>query len=1036
VVKNFQKKNFKKTFCLSLFAALFFITTISSSISYADSDHDYGIGRIRSCNADGAPSGLEYDVIKGGKDVKFALDNPICITVIATSYALVKIGIAQMNGVCGTGSSVPRITPSPLLDAKDIVSATIKAATNAACAASEVGAMAAYTAAMTQMKIIYDIANATYNNTSVCGSNWTKSDTINYNRALPYYKQELQLKIDAYSRNGSPLLSLTSGDKVFREWYYGGVEVEDNPIDDEVCRDVTQPNSPPQKYYLKGTEAGNYNCDKYNLASGQNDPLTNAPITSQNRLNDFKKAYDCCKKRSQQFICIDTGDEKRFCKGGSRCTMNVKGAAFPITFSAEMRDDDRLICAETYSLCPYNFSIGGGTDYCDYYRDGKWTEGDDGAPSSGYWTMISQEKTASTTDALGAKVAANCGTDSEIRNADCTFNSKAGKCKNYCQYLSHCTKAAGSSYIYNSSISSPYFSAACINFVGDSKNQTGFNGGFILGNQRHFSAPIAQCMKETLENVFYDRAGHSDCAEYGELPSADGSCPSGRYQTDGTFVHKLGNPVKSQSFFTKLQDTLQFAVKLVLTLSVMLYGMKILVGKDGTGAIKKKDLMIYILKIGLVLYFATGDAWQSKFFGGVYGASAEFSRMVFKIPVGINETQRDGCQFGDLTTPDGVTTLATGTNRYPAGKEYLAMWDTLDCKIMRYLGFGPQVSTANIASLIFAGYFTGAIGIYFAMMVMFFGFFFIVATIRALHVFLCSSISIIIFIFVSPIIIPCVLFEKTQDIFKQWLTNLIAFCLQPMILFAYIAFFITVLDKSLIGSASFHGAPPYKTITCEKICKDSNGEVVPYDASTNVAPPCDQPGQVEIDPMNDSVACLININSFGKFPGLEILGLEIPILINIFSSHVKERILTLTRGALIMYLLCSFMDEIPNITKTLIGGSMVEQPKISAGELMSKSINMARALQKRAVGGGIKLGKKGANSAKEAARKALTKSGGGSGSNTGGSRGDHGGSSSKGGDSAGKSSSGGGDSGGGSSSGGGDSGGGSSSGGGDSGDGS
>jgi type IV secretory pathway VirB6-like protein len=472
-----------------------------------------------------------------------------------------------------------------------------------------------------------------------------------------------------------------------------------------------------------------------------------------------------------------------------------------------------------------------------------------------------------------------------------------------------------------------------------------------------------------LENVFYNRAGHSKCYNVNESPTYGGICPSGQYATDGNFVFKEGNSVKSSSFFSVIQNSMQDVVKIVLTLSIVFYGMNILTGKADIR--QKKDILMYLVKIGLVLYFATGDAWQNQFFKGVYGASSQLSQIVFKISTPDAENQRDGCQFGKLAKSDG-TEIASVQN-YPVGKEYLALWDTLDCKMMRYLGFGPEVSVANIVSLIFAAFFTGAAGIYFALSVMIFGFFFIQAAIRALHIFLSSCISIIIMVFVSPIIIPTALFHKTSNIFKQWTVELMSFCLQPLILFAYIAFFITIMDKTMIGSATFSGNPPAKRVSCEIICKKSDGTIVPY---SNGAPPaCDNPGEKKINPLNDSVACLININDFGKFPGFELIGISIPVIKNVFEGNVKEKILTILKGALVMFLLAQFMDEIPGITSALMGGVGLPGSTVKASDLFNKTAGAVAAAQARIAGGLKKHGGSGAKSAYEAVKSHTGKEG-------------------------------------------------------------
>jgi type IV secretory pathway VirB6-like protein len=883
-----------------------------------------------------------------------------------------------MNRVCGSGSSFPRFSPSPIQDSIDLARASITVATNTGsveCSRAYFTSSGIFALAMSQIAIIYGIAKSVYDDSHVCGSNWMGPNVQKYDISTPNYKQTVKLAIEGYISNESTALLSISDNKTYREWFYDGVEVEDNPSEGEACRDpllaptefvlqdskreaikigefvsnfeIVDQNEktyPKQKYYLKGLKSGNFNCKRYLLPVGSNDPATNQPIT-QSRFNDFQKAYNCCLSRSQNYICIHYSGKDVFCKAGSICQING------ISFSAKALTSDRLICAESYSLCPYNFTLSGGTEYCDYYKDGIWNEG------TGRWNMITHDNRK-----IGT-ANENCSSFSEIRDNNCILNNKAGKCRNYCQYLTHCTKTSDAPFQYKSGLGSPYFSDACINFVGDSQNKTAFGGGFILGSQRHFSAPIAQCVKETLENLFYNRVGHSSCENINEYPSSDGSCPSDKYTQNGNFSYKKGNTVKDTSFFGMIQNNMQNLVKLTITMSIMFYGMNILVGKNSIG--NKKDILTYIFKIAMVLYFATGDAWQTSFFKGVYGAGAEFSRMVFKIGLDSNALKRDGCQFGTYKLANG-STYNSGKN-YPAGKEYLALWDTLDCKIMRYLGYGPEVSVANIASLIFAAFFTGPPGFYFAISVLLIAFFFIAATIRALHIFLSACMSIIIFVFVSPLIIPLCLFKKTENIFKGWLTNLISFCFQPIILFAYIAIFCTIIDKTMIGSATFVGDPPSKTISCKEICKDSNGNIVPF--VDGKEPACDKTGEKLHYPKNDSVACLINLNDFGKDPGFEIIGIGIPILYDLLfkntAGDIKAKLLTILRGFLVMFLLYKFMDEIPGIASSLIGGTKLPGSQADALAMLSSAAGMIRGAQLR----GFRGGKKAANSAYNKAKK-------------------------------------------------------------------
>lgn len=928
-----------------LILLLIFITFVVSDSAYADITS--GIGRKRECNASGKPDGLDYSVTNGGKDLQFVMSNPVCATLALTLYANTKMALSKMNAVCATGSGL-RITPSPIMDLVDISKASKKALSNQECFKATVGATGSLFVFLGALGVVYAVAKTAYEETEICGHEWYQANTAKYVMTSPNYKQQLQDKIREYIKDENSarrLENLSLSNKTYREFYYGGVEFEDEPKDmynvgPETCRDPSisgrglDVNSkyedfPPQKYYLRGLEAGNYNCKRYKLMSdGQDDPLAppGTPLSNY-RKGLYQKAFECCKDRSQNFICIRRAghsgatDETRtdydnhvFCKAGKKCTLRT------ITYETKSIDNNTLICANSYSVCPYNFAVSGGAEYCDFYKDASWDS------NRKRWIPI-------TSDIIST---GNCAGKSEIRDNDCSVNKKAGRCRNYCQYLTHCTQTSAPDFPYNTSITSPYFSSACINFTGDSLNQTSYNTGFVMGSQRHFSTPIAQCVKETLENIFHNKAGHSLCKNKDDIPSSTGVCSSGNYE------YRKNYEVQKKSFFQKIQDTLHTAIKIALVMAITFYGFNILIGKSDIR--QKKDILMFLIKIGFVMYFAAGDAWQSTFFNGLYGASTEFSRMVFKISSEADENKNDGCQFGILTKSNG-TEISSG-RIYPQGKEYLALWDTLDCKIARYLGFGPEASVANLASLIFAGMFSSIVAtaaIYMDVALMFFGFFMLALTIRALHIFLSSVIAIILMVFVSPIIIPTVLFKKTENIFKGWLTNLISFCLQPMFLFAYIAIMIMVFDKTMIGSATFYGEGPMRSMSCSEYCKSADGAI----SEITDANKCEGEGQNIVNPMDDSVACLINVDSFNKFPGLEVIGLSIPILDNILSSNVKERILTLLKGALVMYLLYKFADEIPGITSAIIGGAALPKSDSNAMKMMRKVAGAAKNIQKR-----------------------------------------------------------------------------------------
>jgi type IV secretory pathway VirB6-like protein len=958
-----------QNFCKSFFIFIFLLTVLVPKDSYAD--NETGIGRARTCSAgSGEVEGLEFNPTSGGKDVEFVMTNDVCLGVVIGAYAAVKIAITNMNWQCGNKTPI-RYTPSIFSDIIDVAKCTPKCSTTSPACCTAIGlvgvAMAGFLAFL---GVQYGIADTVFKNTSVCGANWMKPSVTNYDFSAGDYKAWVQSNIDTYVRDqntSSDGLSLNN--QTYREWLYNGVEYDDNPYSGTVCYDPTKGTSskdkwgkyPRQKYYLKGTEAGNYNCKRYLLLPGQE-------VKTGVNWSDMKTAYECCLDRSQNYMCLDYTNvaavdtkaadgvnyiQKKntptFCKKNEQCKMMLPSYVDRITdvsvpqvenggvrFETQSEDSGgTLLCAKTYSLCPYNFNIGGGSDFCDFYRDGIWNS------NQNRWTIITQEQID----------AGQCSSNSEIRNPDCTYNSKAGKCKNYCQYLVHCTKTAMITSPYQSGLGSPYFAQACLDFIGDSQNNSAFDTGIIMGKQTHFTAPIAQCIKESLENLFYNRAGHSKCLKYDEYPSSDGTCESGLYAlTSGNLKYKKGEKVKESSFFQQIQNMMHLVVKMGITLAVVFYGINILLGKANLG--DKKSILVFIFKIALVMYFCVGTAWQDIFFRGFYDSSMAFANMLFKIETLQNPLQRDGCQFGKVSLSDGTQEIVS---TYPSGKEYLAIWDTIDCKMMRYLGFGPQMTNANIASMVFAAWLIGPIGIYFALSVMIFGFFLVSLGIRALHIFISSAAAIIILIFVSPLIIPCGMFEKTKGIFEGWLGKLMSFCLQPMILFAYVAVFIMVMDQTLIGSATFHGKAPTKTMSCSRICVGGDGVVVPY--VNDQEPECKKEDKQEfINPLDDSVACLLNFQGFSQWHAFEMIGVALPALTNLFSENPKQRILTMLKGALVMYLLYVFMDEIPGIIEALVGGGVKGGPSANAVGMLTKSMGAAAGAATRLASLGGKVG--------------------------------------------------------------------------------
>lgn len=283
-------------------------------------------------------------------------------------------------------------------------------------------------------------------------------------------------------------------------------------------------------------------------------------------------------------------------------------------------------------------------------------------------------------------------------------------------------------------------------------------------------------------------------------------------------------------------------------------------------------------------------------------------------------TKMDDCKFPRHNYLDSNDTTIKNA-QYPPGKSYLKIWDTLDCKILKAIGLTPNISVPNILLIMIAALFTGGLGVIFFIATFIFAFFLIALTLRALHIFIMSIILIALLIYISPITIICILFERTKKIFDSWSKLLTGNALQPIFLFAYLGIMISMFDYLIIGDA---------TIT------------IPDDNDVTKSTINCKPGGTEI---NNSIYCIFKIADLGKsdLTGFEALGVGIPIL----RDLNQERVNHIFKSALLMYIFAKFIDKISDFSARLVNSSRIEADTPGVSAMTKKSYNFARSIQKR-----------------------------------------------------------------------------------------
>lgn len=671
----------------------------------------------------------------------------------------------------------------------------------------------------------------------------------------------------------------------YREFLFQGIEYVDNgigacknPKGKEWVKILGYKDDSPQRYYFKGSnQTPNFACNRFLELGPKN--------------KDGLEAFACCQKNSQKTICLERFDDTKrahkFCRLGEECETNLNKASFPIKYKIlESETSKDHICAQTYTVCPYDHNVQGGTDKKKHYY----------------------------------------------------YNPKI--VTNFCQYMNHCIKVAPMSEYPYFDPDTFFFSESCKDLRGDSQffneNEVGRSSKSSSMYSRNFSAPMVQCFKETLENNFMQKVGQTICKDSEETPQKTRANPEG-ICLSGEYMQRKGE-VLNQTFFTKVQKRFLFPIKIALVLSVVMFGFNILLATPES-FINKKTVMTYLVKFGLVYFFVVGNAWQGFFMDSVMNLSSEFADITFspKSTRDNSDIGDDGCHFPkynhlslldpNTSEEDDPASRKTYINTikqnpsYPPGKSYLRIWDTLDCKIARAIGYGPNVSTPNLLKMIFAGFISGSLGIMFFFAAFAYGIMLFSIALRAVHITIMSIMGVILLIYVSPLTITCALFERTKGIFENWWKQMLGFILQPMILFAYLGLMLTVFDDLFIGDAKFKASV--------------NGELPEID--------CAKVDAIKSNPSENSIYCILQLDKYKNYSGLEVFDLAIPVLM----SMTKEKINTLTRAAIIMFVFLKFLDTITTVAKKLVGGAELKADSTTNIQNLLKKV--AKGVQKRAL---------------------------------------------------------------------------------------
>jgi type IV secretion system protein VirB6 len=324
----------------------------------------------------------------------------------------------------------------------------------------------------------------------------------------------------------------------------------------------------------------------------------------------------------------------------------------------------------------------------------------------------------------------------------------------------------------------------CCQSWGTSPCATSCKDSSLVQSKSYFSITgrVVQCVKETLNLLFFSPDCHS-----------------------------------SANLLPALQNNLKNVIYIMMVLYVVLTGIRLTISPQ---EFNKKEFFTFILKIVLVFYFSVGLTYKGQKQDGlvdiVYkgGLSAMESFSGFILSGAIDNGL---CQYSPSDYTDGFG--------------YLAVWDSLDCRVAYYLGMGSifidlakqdQNLFENIGNN--SGSMNGgtqfgngvAFGLVQIIIPLLFGlqiveslviivFCVLVLSLAVFFVqfYVICMIGLTVTTYLGVIMVPLALFGYTKQFFDNWVSVVLSYIVQPCIIIAMCALMMIAMDSIIYPECTF-----------------------------------------------------------------------------------------------------------------------------------------------------------------------------------------------------------------------------------------
>ncbi len=326
------------------------------------------------------------------------------------------------------------------------------------------------------------------------------------------------------------------------------------------------------------------------------------------------------------------------------------------------------------------------------------------------------------------------------------------------------------------------------------------------------------------------------------------------------------------------------AVSAAIVLYIAIYGVMFTLGlvQASTG-----DVFMRVIKLAVVATFVSGTS-LTFYTHYVYGLFREGTDDLINVMTGITASVVGGEFQVDTVKPNGAR---------PSPFDFI---DALIVQIYNWKTFpvmNAAVETPPYGPIFPLLFFAGS-------------FFMLGGVARALWVYLVSILATSLLLGLGPIFIPCILFQRTSHLFQGWINALVNFSLQPILLFTFLGFFITLIDIA---------------------ARDMLGVDVCYDASRSVLGTSIQLNSWQF--MCNGVCLSVRVGVEGFMCG------DVPCQCAEWGGGTYPlRITSMLAFALLGYVTWSFYDFVINIANAFSGAFISLETASSPAKVLSDEI--------------------------------------------------------------------------------------------------